>query len=158
MTGHIMSLSKIPRDITVFGTLKELCSTFFDQMPHKNIKAVTSAVITMEVIHRAIVQEAAQKLDLRGGKLTQYLKENPEFIKSLTRHREIASTIYKLGVSIEQITYVHIHGSRKIRDDYGLMANDSLIIAFMQKHKISHLVTNDGDFKRIPDITVWLPR
>jgi len=166
-----MSLKKLPKDITVFvdanifvyalretDDLKQECTAFFEQVLHGRFKAVTSVNVATEVIHRFMMQEAAEKLEFYGGKLVQHLKENPEFVKSLTRHRQIASAIYKLGVSIEPITYVEVHGSRVIRTNYGLMANDSLIIAFMQKHKISHLATNDGDFKRIPDIKVWLPR
>jgi predicted nucleic acid-binding protein len=34
-----------------------------------------------------------------------------------------------------------------IPHDYGLMTNDSLIVAVMQDHKLVHLATNDRDFK-----------
>jgi predicted nucleic acid-binding protein len=53
---------------------------------------------------------------------------------------------------------VFVDASRWARQNYGLMANDSLIIAFMHKHRIRHLITNDSDFEQIPDIKVWLPR
>jgi predicted nucleic acid-binding protein len=90
--------------------------------------------------------------------LIQHLKEHPGVIEELTRHRTVPSIIYRLGVSIEPVTHIHVHSSRWARQNYGLMANDSLIIAFMEKHCIRHLVSNDNDFKRGPNIKVWFPR
>jgi predicted nucleic acid-binding protein len=40
-----------------------------------------------------------------------------------------------------------LHQSKQFRTDYGLMTNDSLIVAVMQDHKLVHLATNDRDFK-----------
>lgn len=166
-----MKLHKLPKGVTVFvdasifiyymtgnDQIAQKCAAFFKRTFRREVKAVTSVVVVMEVIHRVMVQEAAQKLTLRGGKLIQYLKEHPEFVRQLTKHRRVPSIIYRLGVSIEPLTYLHVHNSRKARQNYGLMANDSLIIGFMDKQNISHLVTNDNDFKRVPNIKVWLPR
>lgn len=140
------------------GILKQNCIAFFERIARKQIKAVTSVTVAMEVIHRVMVQEAAEQLNMQGGKLISYLKKNPNYVKRLTRHRRVPSIIYRLGVRIEPVTYIHVHSSRSARDKYGLMANDSLIIAFMEKNHIRHLVTNDNDFKRVPNIHVWLPR
>jgi predicted nucleic acid-binding protein len=41
---------------------------------------------------------------------------------------------------------------------HGLLTNDALIVAVMQRHGITHLATNDDDFDRVPGITVWKPR
>ncbi|MEM7539126.1 MAG: type II toxin-antitoxin system VapC family toxin [Chloroflexota bacterium] len=167
----INKLSKLPKNADAFvdanilvysmreeGELKEMSKAFLARAIQGEIKAVTSAAVVMEVTHRVMVQEASEKIELKGGQLIQYLKENPEFVKTLTRHRRVATIIYNQGVSIESITRIHVHSSRVIRQSYGLMANDSLIVAFMQKQKIRHLVTNDRDFARIPEIKVWLPR
>jgi predicted nucleic acid-binding protein len=41
---------------------------------------------------------------------------------------------------------------------HGLLTNDAIIVALMQRHGIIHLATNDDDFDRVPGITVWKPR
>jgi predicted nucleic acid-binding protein len=166
-----MKLDQLPDDVTVFvdasiftyyltghDALAQACAAFFERTARRKVIALTSAVVAMEVIHRAVVQEAAEKLDLRGRDLIQHLKKHPGVIEELTRHRTVPSIIYRLGVSIEPVTHIHVHSSRRARQNYGLMANDSLIIAFMEKHSIRHLVSNDNDFKRVPNIKVWLPR
>ena len=135
--------------------LAQACAAFFQRTVRGEIEALT--VVAMEVTHRAILQEASEHSDLRGPELIKFLKTHPDVLKGQTRHRDVASIIYRLGIRIESVTYVHVHASRVVRQEYGLMANDSLIIAFMQKHHIRHLATNDKDFERIPGIQVWLP-
>jgi predicted nucleic acid-binding protein len=166
-----MSLTELPSGTTVFvdasiftyhftgaDELAQICSAFFERTVRGEVKAVTTSIVAMEVIHRAIVQEAAEKLDVSRAKLVQHLKENPAVVKSLIRHRTIPGAIYRLGVSIEPVTHLHVYESGGVREKYGLMANDSLTIAFMRKQNIRHLVTNDDDFAKIPNIYVWLPR
>lgn len=166
-----MKLKQLPKGVTVFidasifiyylngdDALAQACAAFFKRTKRREVKAVTSVTVAMEVIHRVMVQEAAEKLNMQGGKLISYLKKHPDVVKRLTRHRRVPSIIYRLGVRIEPVTYIHVHSSRTARQNYGLMANDSLIIAFMEKNHIRHLVTNDDDFKRVPNIQVWQPR
>ena len=39
-----------------------------------------------------------------------------------------------------------------------LLTNDAMIVALMRRHGVTHLVTNDNDFDRVPGLTVWKPR
>jgi len=50
-----------------------------------------------------------------------------------------------------------LHNSRQYRDEYGLMTNDSIIVAVMKREEIQHLATNDADFERVPGIVVRSP-
>jgi predicted nucleic acid-binding protein len=56
------------------------------------------------------------------------------------------------------VTYQEIHNSKQFRDEYGMLTNDSVIPVVMRRHKLLYLVTNNDDFKRAPEIKVWLPR
>jgi len=56
------------------------------------------------------------------------------------------------------VTYQEMHNSKQFCDEYGMLTKDSVILAVMRPHKLMHLVTNDDDFKRVPEIKVWLPR
>jgi predicted nucleic acid-binding protein len=138
--------------------LSQACVPFFDRVAADEIAALTSTVAVMEVIHRAILLEAIEKLGLERREAVQHLKQHPELVKALKDHHSVPSRIYQLGISIEAVTHIHVHESRWARDAFGLMANDSLVVAFMRKQKVYHLVTNDSDFKRVTDIQVWMPR
>jgi predicted nucleic acid-binding protein len=41
---------------------------------------------------------------------------------------------------------------------HGLLTNDAIIVASMQRHGLTNLATNDDDFDRVPGLTVWKPR
>ena len=138
--------------LTGKDALAQACVAFFQRTARGEIEAVTSVVVAMEVTHRAILQEASEQSDLRGLELVKYLKTYPDVVKGLTRHRDVASVIYRLGIRIEPVTYMHVHASRLVRQQYGLMANDSLIVALMQKQHNRHLATNDKEIQREPGI------
>ncbi len=40
---------------------------------------------------------------------------------------------------------------------YRLLTNDALIVATMTRHRLAHLASNDADFERVHDLTVWKP-
>jgi predicted nucleic acid-binding protein len=41
---------------------------------------------------------------------------------------------------------------------HGILTNDAMIVALMQRHGLVHLVSNDDDFDRVSGLTVWKPR
>ena len=44
-----------------------------------------------------------------------------------------------------------------VRSSYGLLTNDSLILAAMSDYGIDSLATRDGDFDHVPTLTVYKP-
>jgi len=69
----------------------------------------------------------------------------------------VDSKIYHLGVEILPVSYKDLHHSKRVRQQYGLLTNDSLIVAVMQRHCLRHLATHDRDFARLPTLHVWQP-
>jgi predicted nucleic acid-binding protein len=43
----------------------------------------------------------------------------------------------------------------RVAVQYGILTNDAVIVALMQRHGLVHLVTNDDDFDRVGGVTVW---
>lgn len=100
-----MKLDELPDGAAVFvdasiftyyltgdDALAQACAAFFERTTRREVITLTSVVVAMEVIHQAIGQEAAEKLDLRGRKLIQHLKKHPDVVKGLVRHRTVPST------------------------------------------------------------------
>ena len=40
---------------------------------------------------------------------------------------------------------------------YHLLMNDALIVATMALHHLTHLASNDEDFRHVPTVTLWRP-
>lgn len=138
--------------------MAQICRMLFGRIARREIKAFTSADVAADVIHRVMVAEAVAKFGLQPGDAVSYLKAHPQAVRELQQYKTIPREFTLARIHILAITYREIHNSKQFRDEYGMLTNDSVILAVMRRHKLVHLVTNDDDFKRVPGIKVWLPR
>lgn len=137
--------------------LSSASTAFLVRGRRKQIRIVTTPQVVSDVIHRVMLYEARRDLKIPADQLANYLKQNPQIVRQLTEHLKISSLLRRFDVDIRPITHVHLHAAKRFRRDYGLMANDSLLLGFMVTERIRHLASNDRDFRRIPDITLWIP-
>lgn len=156
--------SKVLVDTNIFvlsyqdqGELGQACRDFLRRTTKQEVLGYTSAMVVAETIHRLLVAEAAAHLSLSAQKTVEHLQKHPDLIKTLTQHLTLANDIHHLGIDILPLTYRELYNSRGIRADFGLMANDSLIVSTMRSHKLRNLATHDAGFGRVTDIQVWRP-
>jgi predicted nucleic acid-binding protein len=105
--------------------------------------------MVLELLSQGQAQRAADAVVL--------LKRQPRLVTQLTRYRTILRDLRQAGVDILALTYRDLHASRQYRQQHGLLVNDSLIVAVMQRERIQVLATNDVDFEHIPGIAVRTP-
>ena len=104
------------------------------------------------------MSEAAQLTGRDRAGIVGYLGKHPEFITRLT---EYPHAIERLGVIPMDILPVEdqlLRDAVHLAVQHGLFTNDALIMATMRRHQLTHLVTNDDDFDRVPGLTIWKPR
>lgn len=104
-----------------------------------------------------MIAEAVRQFDLQPREAVEYLKKHPHAVRRLDEHLTIPSRVYQRGIEILPVTHVELHASRPIRARYGLMTNDSLIVAVMRRYQVINLATTDADFDRVGEITTWHP-
>ena len=139
------------------GSIGHQCLEFLDRVRQGRIQGFTATFIVAEVTHRVMVNEAREQLQRSARETVEYLQQNPTFVRSLTRHLTVASDIGKAGVHILPLTVKDLHTSKVYRRDYGLLTNDSLIVAVMRNQKLRHLASHDSGFDRAPGLQVWNP-
>jgi predicted nucleic acid-binding protein len=93
----------------------------------------------------------------RSGKAVTLLKQQPQLVTQLARYRSVLPNLRQARVDILPLTYRDLHASQQYREQHGLLVNDSLIVAVIQREHIQLLATNDPDFERIAGIGVQLP-
>jgi len=101
--------------------------------------------------------EATKELKLAPKNLANYLKTHPKIVRQLKEHLNIPSFLAQLKVNILPLSHIHHHHAKRFRQEYGVMADDSLILGLMKAEKIHYLATNDRDFRRVKEIVVWEP-
>jgi len=166
----VNSLAQIPPRTRVFvdasifvlyysdqGPLGQACRDFLVRTTRLELQGFTSVSVVAETIHRVMVAEGAEKLALASRETVEYLQTHPAVVRQLTRHLMVASDIHRLGIDILPMTYKDLHGSKGVRATFGLMTNDSLIVAVMRTNKLRHLATHDAGFARVTGLQVWRP-
>ncbi len=163
------NLSKLPSGTRIFADanllayvfthddeLARASAAFLARATRQEIEIVTSVLVVSEVIHRVMVAEAIRQHHVTPREAIHFLKAHPDVIKSLREHLTIPSRLRnRYGINILPVTHIELHASRRVRAEYGLMTNDSLVVAVMQRNKLVHLATNDPDFERVREIQVW---
>ena len=80
--------------------------------------------------------------DLRGKRLE---------IAELTEYWAQTSAIFGLNILVLPSDEARLHRAQSVRSQYGLLTNDSLILAAMEENGVESLATRDSDFDHIPN-------
>ncbi|TAH48928.1 MAG: PIN domain-containing protein [Chloroflexota bacterium] len=167
----MQQLINLPSDARVFvdtnllayfytrkDTLSQAVAFFLARGANNELEIVTSASVVEDVIHRVMVFEAVTRHGIDPAHAVSHLKKHPSLVKSLTEHQTIPAQLHnQFNINILPVTHNELHASKRFRTQYGLLTNDSIIVATMLRHKILHLATNDRDFERVTEIQVWAP-
>ncbi|RIK40365.1 MAG: hypothetical protein DCC55_15325 [Chloroflexi bacterium] len=134
------------------------CKELLERGARSELQLCLTVISASDIIHRTMLLEfLAQGHVQRSADAVTYLKQHPQAVQQLTRYRGILRDLKQAGITILSLTYRDLHSSRQYREQYGLLTNDSLILAVMKRKRIHYLATNDGDFERLPGIAVRRP-
>lgn len=163
----IVDIDALPNDTKVFidsnifiyhfAGMSEQCTQIIKKIETKKIDTYVSNIVIGEIIHRRMIAEAIEKRIVTLKNLLKKLKSNPELVKNLTQYSRDISNILLLPLNIISITIEDIRMSQTIRDEYGLMTNDSLNISCIKRLHIENIITHDNDFDTISDLKIWKP-
>jgi predicted nucleic acid-binding protein len=141
-----------------FTRLSAECRAFFARCEAGEVKAFTGAHVILEVTHRLMLLEALHKGLISGGQPAKKLKKHPEIVCRLEDYTTSVQQIPRMGVKIRPLTSPILKESEMIRTQYGLLTNDSFLVAAMQKMKLTHIATHNSDLKNIPELTLYQPQ
>lgn len=133
------------------------CLEFFQRIEARELTGFTSSLAVAEVLHRLMIIEASDKLDLLPKKILAYLKSNPEKITLLTDHLKCADSINRMGIRVLTVNLRDIEMSNDLKKEYKLFTNDAINLSVMKNNSLIHLASNDPDFERVDCITLYQP-
>lgn len=134
------------------------CIEFLDRAIDGFVPVATNLQVLADVIHKAMMSEAAQSAGISRSSIVGYLKKHPELIQQLTKWPLAITRLSSIPLEILNADMNTLRDATQIAQTHGLLTNDATIVALMHRHGITHLATNDDDFDRLPGITVWKPR
>ena len=133
------------------------CTDLLKRCERGELSACTSINVLLEVLHRLMMIEVVKKKLLKPPNIVKKLHKNPEIVKQLDEYYINTAKIMKMNIQVVPIDQQLLETSNHARMMYGLLVNDSLIVAVMKKDKIKALATNDDGFLVVDAIDVYKP-
>jgi len=140
-----------------FTGVSDECGNFLNRCEQRDLTAITSVNVILEVLHRLMMVEAVKKNLVKPPNIVRKLNESPKKIKALNEYFLNTQKINEMGVAIRPVTFETVMKSHMVRMTYGLMVNDSIIAASMQEEGLNLLATNDTGFEKVDEILVYSP-
>ena len=131
------------------------CSKLLQSVEEGRLAGFTSALVLAETLHRLMILEAISSLRMDPKTAVRRLKAQPPLVKQLTRHLTVPDIIRGIGIQVLSQEVVDVHTSNQLKQEYGLLTNDSLNLAVMQRRQLTCIATNDPDFQRVAGLKVW---
>jgi predicted nucleic acid-binding protein len=136
----------------------EQCIGLLNRAMAGHLSLSVSVPVLSDAIHKVMVSEAAQLAGRDRAGIVGYLGKHPELITRLVEYPQALARLSIVPMNVLPVDEQLLRQVSRLAVAHSLLTNDALIVALMQRHRLAHLVTNDDDFNRVPDMTIWKPR
>ena len=132
------------------------CSELLYRCSDEQVTGISSYHVVSEVTHRLMCIEAQNK-GLAGTNPRKLLSEHPERVRQLTDYWSEIERLLSLNILFLSLDEDVIRCAHRERDQYGLLNNDSLVVASMRNYGLSRLASRDAGFQCVSDLTLYSP-
>lgn len=158
---RVPAASRIFLDSTIFiyhatGTSAQ-CRDLLERCEAGDLRGVTSVVVLAEVAHRLMIVEAVAAGLVSGKDVVKKLRARPDLARQLHVYQEQIERIPLMGVDIVPLELGVLLRSADVRRQYGLLVNDSLVVAAARELGIERLASADADFRRVKELELYRP-
>ena len=140
-----------------FLGLSQQCKELLKRCRDGRLQGTTASFIVAETVHRLMVAEAVEQQLVTSKNALKKLRERPEIVQQLSKHAESVPTIRAMNIETAALTLATVEASAGVRKQYGLLTNDSILVAVMKELGLTRLATLDKDFTRIAEFVVYKP-
>lgn len=121
------------------------------------LNALTSTLAVAEVTHRLMTIEAVARGLVTPGNVARKLRSRPEMARQLSLYQEQAEKIPRMGVEVVPLDRRLLSTAAPLRTRYGLLTNDSILLATALDQGITAFASADRDFERVDTVQLFCP-
>lgn len=133
------------------------CTALLGRCETGDVVGHTCTVALAEAVHKVMITEACARFGWARAGAVARLRRAPERLAALTAHSQVLPTMAGLGVHCHDTVMADIELAAELSRQFGLLTNDAIIAATMQRLGIRRLATLDDDFARVPWVSAWMP-
>lgn len=159
-------LSALPAGVPVFldanifflGLSKRSfsCNLLLERCLSEQQMGITTFSAVNEATHKFMVSEA-YSLGRIPKPTANALRTKPSAIFGLTEYWRMTDAILKMDMLFLEANEAVLRQAQVERESYGLMTNDSIIVATMRLHGVHLIASHDSDFDGVSGITLFQP-
>ena len=114
--------------------------------------------VWQELTHKLMLAEALMLGHIKGSNPARQLANKPKVIKGLTLYKEKVRALVMLGLKFEACTHTDLIDSAfQLQTRYGLLTNDSVILAVAARLGADALASADACFRSVQELKVYSP-
>ena len=133
------------------------CSRFLARCESRELRGATSALVLAEVCHRLMTIEAVERNLVAPRNVVSKLATHPDLVRQLMTYETAIEAIPSMGVEVTPLTDAIVIQGLRIQRRYGLLTNDSMVMATMFRDGFRILATADRRLARVDRIETALP-
>ncbi len=133
------------------------CSSFLARCESRELRGATSVLVLAEVSHRLMMIEAVEKGLVSPGNIARKVGARSELVRQLSNYEIGVQAVFTMNVEIAPVTERTLLQGLRLQRRYGLLTNDSLIVATMLQSGIRLLATADRRFESVSEIETVTP-
>jgi predicted nucleic acid-binding protein len=138
--------------------ISKQCQRFLRRSGTGDIIIQLPQTVWHEICHKLMLAEAMMTGKITGSPLALKLARKPDVVRGLGLYREKLRALAQLGLGFEPCTREDLFNTAfTFQEKYGLLTNDSLILAAAVRLKADVLVTADTVFQNTQELAVALP-
>jgi predicted nucleic acid-binding protein len=144
-----------------FGT-NDVSIEFLKRVENIAVKAFTSVLVLEEVFFKLLLQQASNFIEkITVKKLKSYLQDDvkrSEIFTSLTQYQNFITILKGSGLRIIELRGTDLDIALHLAERWGIVTADAFHLAVMKRRRLTHLASDDTDFERVQEITLWRPK
>jgi predicted nucleic acid-binding protein len=122
------------------------------------LTSILPQTVWHELAHRLMLAEAEMLGKVSGTNAARKLARQPEVIRSLGLYKDKIKALVNLGLGYEPCTSEDFFDSAfHFQEKYGLLTNDSVVLATAVRIGADVLVTADAVFRKITELSIAMP-
>ena len=142
--------------VYAFSGQSAQCLELLTRCATEDVIGVTTVEVVNEVCHRMMLAEAVAKGVITRARAVD-LKGKVADIRGFTEYWLQTARIFSLNILVLGLAESRIRRAQHMRTLYGLLTNDSVILAAADEYGIDCLATKDGDFDHVSSVRVYKP-
>jgi predicted nucleic acid-binding protein len=131
---------------------------FLTRVATEEITAAVSLPVLADALHRVMLAAVKSRHGLDATGLVGWIQRHKDCLGELPETAAACEQLEQLPLQVLPVDLPLLHETMRISAECRLLTGDAMIVAVMRRHGLTHLVTNDDDFDRVSDLTVWKPR